>query len=1208
LAWDGERLFQAARFATEMQYQHLVFEEFARKIHPNIDPFVFNAVTDDIGLPNDRVDTLLVLDRAGGTGVRRETDVPLCSGAALRLQLLGDTRAACTARNTRLDEEDIDLDGQLNFSAAQVDRERFKRFVVDLGDRRQWTRVGRCFTRTDTTIAGTVDAGEQCWVQVRLNWRAPTDSQGVASDRRVRTLRLTMISGADARDDEFTQLALGRVRLSGAPWLKRSERPLAGIAGDSLNGRPGYVVASLIGTQDSTATLVYQSPPGVLDQTQQRQTGLENTRIQINERALRLQAGVPGGAFALYDRAEAFFRFPEGLKNFMGYRTLRLWARGRGNGWGPNGELDLFVRVGRDEHNFYLYRARANAGPTAAAWEPEVRIDLQRFYRLRALLQNAWLRQSADSLQCTGADLELIRRSAVPRGQFVQRYAACRDGYMVYTTDPASTPPNLAGVQELAVGFVRTDTVARSATAILPNDTLELWVNDVRLSDVVDDIGFAGEIGLTVQGGELFELRLGATRRDPNFRQLAESPTFLTQDGVDVSATVRLDKLLPKRWGLAMPLSVHWSGASTAPEFIDRTDIPAAGLAGLRQPRASGAQYALSIRRLGGAPPTSLVGAIASAMAVTATWGNGNSQSAFQRGRRSDYSVRAEWVLPGTSAGGAVLDTAGGDPFSGIAPIAPAARDSSGTLPSWLDGLLGRLPKALRESGAVRGLRDGAFNWRPQQFRISTQLGRTSQRTTSFLLPASSLLDAGRDVFGLDHTWRTTGVLEFRPAGALTARMDLDQAMDLRDYRGIAVPPGLSAPVDRGDVAWRERQRLLGLDVGLPRDRAVRSLFSFAPALTSWFTPRIDFSTSATVFRDPNGRSLLRTGDSTGAFRLPRRVGGSRALTLGAVLDPGRFLAALSGEQSAWRRVGKALLPIDLSFTRTYNANFDATPFDPGLGLQFGFAGLETYRQLDRRSSAQAGDTRRLAATSTLQLPLALSITGRVEQIDTDQWNRRALVNAQSLVEGRQRIVPDVTVRWNWRAKPSASFVQALGWNARWLVTRQTFLAPTEAAGFADQSASRVRSLPLSGSITWGTWLGGVTTNGSVNVARRQDERPGSLTSADSRDLSVDISRAFPLPGSWNFRSPLRTRIGWQQSETESIVAGLGLGAGTRAVLANTGRQVFNLNADADVGEQLTLSLTGSQVLNLDRAFNRRLSQTVLSAVLNLRFFSGDMR
>ncbi|MCA1781894.1 MAG: fibronectin type III domain-containing protein, partial [Intrasporangiaceae bacterium] len=38
LGWDyGERLFQAARFVTEMEYQHLVFEEFVRTISPNID-------------------------------------------------------------------------------------------------------------------------------------------------------------------------------------------------------------------------------------------------------------------------------------------------------------------------------------------------------------------------------------------------------------------------------------------------------------------------------------------------------------------------------------------------------------------------------------------------------------------------------------------------------------------------------------------------------------------------------------------------------------------------------------------------------------------------------------------------------------------------------------------------------------------------------------------------------------------------------------------------------------------------------------------------------------------------------------------------------------------------------------------------------------------------------------------------------------------
>ena len=38
--WNGERLFQAARFGTEMQYQHIVFEEFARTVQPNVDEFL----------------------------------------------------------------------------------------------------------------------------------------------------------------------------------------------------------------------------------------------------------------------------------------------------------------------------------------------------------------------------------------------------------------------------------------------------------------------------------------------------------------------------------------------------------------------------------------------------------------------------------------------------------------------------------------------------------------------------------------------------------------------------------------------------------------------------------------------------------------------------------------------------------------------------------------------------------------------------------------------------------------------------------------------------------------------------------------------------------------------------------------------------------------------------------------------------------------
>ena len=56
LDWNGERLFQASKFGTEMQYQHLVFEEFGRKIAPFIDVFG--------GLPEPEVDPAIVAEFA----------------------------------------------------------------------------------------------------------------------------------------------------------------------------------------------------------------------------------------------------------------------------------------------------------------------------------------------------------------------------------------------------------------------------------------------------------------------------------------------------------------------------------------------------------------------------------------------------------------------------------------------------------------------------------------------------------------------------------------------------------------------------------------------------------------------------------------------------------------------------------------------------------------------------------------------------------------------------------------------------------------------------------------------------------------------------------------------------------------------------------------------------------------------------------------
>ncbi len=1153
------------------------------------DPFsrAFNAVENDKGLPGDVADTIVVVDRSTSSAtVTTRNTFTLCSSSNQSTQILGDSRANCGVRNNRLDEEDIDLDGRLNLLDAQNDQEQIKRFAVDLSDRRNWTRVGRCYADSSST-GGSFSADSICWVQVRLNWRAPLEEQNAPNDRRVRALRITMVSAAQAADDDFTRIALAQFRLIGAPWLKRADRPIAGAAGDSVVSSTGYVIASVVGTLDSSSVLPYTAPPGVVEAPENKQSGYENATLQVNEHALRLQAGVPGGSLRPFDRAEAFFRFPEGTKTFMGYKSLRLWMRGRGNGWGQSGELNGFVKLGRDEHNFYMYRTTVDAGPTQSAWNPEVRVDLTRFQFLRAQLESNFLTASKDSLACTGADLEMIRRSGTPRNVAVRRYAVCQDGYIVYSADPTVTPPNLAGVQELAVGFVRVDSVPRTGTGILANDTLELWINDIRLTDVVDDVGFAGELGMSMNAGDLADFRLNVSRRDPNFRQLGETPSFLTTSGVSVGTTVHLERMLPAKLGITLPFSMDYGGTGIEQLFINKSDVRASGIAGLRNPSDRRVNYSLALRRvtpLGSGWYAPLV----NGLSLNGAWSSASAQSAFQTSRNNNYVFGANFNVAGDQ------------------------RDAG--LPALVRGLFGVLPKSLIESESMRTFLNQKYRWKPTQFRLASSMARNTNSFTSFTKAAASPTDTGQVVNGLTHFWQNSARLEFQPSAGVNASFDARQLLDLRDYRDATALPDSA---DRRQAAAAERLRVVGTDIGLERERSLTSTLGISPNISSWFRPQLDFTSRFDLNKDPNARALLREGDSIGAFRLPRRLGASQTWRTGATIDLGRLILNRTPEKVLVHRLGKFFAPVEVRWSQSLNSNYDNTVFMPGTGYQFGLGSVTDFRGLGTRLATAAGRVKQFTLAGSVNLPLGLNVGSRFERGTSDAWTRRSLDGFQALITSEQRVHPDISVRWSWRPRRFPKVLTLVSVNGRYLVTEQQTAIPNETGGIADRSRTLAESRPLSGSIVW-AFLGGVTTNGSFNRTKREDARPGSLTNGDTRQMSFDLARSFKLPKRWNTRGNLRTQLSYQSEQTKSVVGGSvasilageqgSTSTGINSVLTNNGRQAFNLNAVTDVSEVVTFSLTGSQVLTFDRTFNRRVSNTVLSATLQLRFFAGELR
>lgn len=788
------------------------------------DPFsrAFNTATNDKGLPGDVVDTLIaVIDTIPGApaGSTIYAPYPTCRGGYGTRQYIGDARTNCTVNNNRLDEEDIDADNVMNFTSAERDSEQWHRYVVNLGDASKHVRQGICSQAPSLSPTG-VPPAQVCWRLFRIPFRQPDDSLGRPLLRRAKALRITVISGDAIGDNEFTSVPLARLRLTGAPWLKVSDRALRGIAGSQPSA--GIVHSGVIGTQDRNLTtgVVYNSPPGVTDAPTSKTIAYQPGRVQINERSLRLTAT----DVQPYERAEAYYRFPEGEKNFMGYQELRVWAQGVRNGWGQDGELQFYVKIGRDENNFYMYRTPINSGDTKTAWLPEIRVQFSRLFALRAQIQNAILKGTTANT-CTGVDSVLIANTPLPPGTLAgERYAACDDGYIVYSINPGVTPPNLASVQELAVGLLRLPP-GGSASPVLPGDTLELWVDDMRLGGVVSETGFAGQVGLSIIASDFADIRINGSRRDPHFRQLSEQPTFLSDNALNVSSAFRLEKLLPASLGISMPVTFNYTSDAVDPLYVSQSDIHADAIEGLRTPRSAATSVTFSLRK-----STPSVGRVYSRLinnlSLNSAYTTGQSRSEYEEGRASNLIVGLDFNV-------------------------------------------------------TRALLPGLSRWTPTELHLTSIYTNGRDDRASFLKPAAAFDDSARSVRGRTTTWRNGSSLVFRPVKAASVRWDFTSVRDLRGY-GTDSPLGIVATTDRDQFLGantgleRERAMQAGINISPPITAWFRPRLDFGTSYNMLRDPNtLSFTRgadSAGNFRIPRrlGNSQTMTAGLT--LDLPRAV------------------------------------------------------------------------------------------------------------------------------------------------------------------------------------------------------------------------------------------------------------------------------------------------------------------------------------------------
>ncbi len=1042
-----------------------------------------------------------------------------------------------------MDTEDQDGDARLDVTVGARSQEDFVRFVFPVGADRYFVRDGGMVPASASQGGGTSG-----WRLYRIPFRTDTLQVGSPNLRQVQALRVTILAPETAppgEPDPQVYFALSRVRLVGSTWLKRAETPIAGLGGERGIGT-GEVTASVVSTENRD--LGYTPPPGVVDESGRRDQGFQVGTTQINEQSLRLLArGLAPG-----QRAEAFTRFgTEGDKNFLKYRTLRVWARGRGPGW-EDGDLEFFLKVGKDENNFYLYHTPART----VSWEPEVVIGLQRWVTLRARIEQAWLGGDAPHVYPGCADSTVT--------PFDTAYVMCDGPYIAHVRDPAIAPPNLAAVQEVAAGMLRV-----GGTTFI--DQAELWVDDIRLSDVVQTTGTAAALDLAFTASNLADVALGLSRRDANFRQLGEDPSYRTDRVLNLTSTVHLERLLPPGWGLAMPFSVRYVSTASDPVFLNRTDLRGDALIGLRTPRSAVRSYTISVRRSRRAT-SGLVRWLLDPLGLSGSYVTGLNRSSLAEATSTSYGVTLDYLLAPPSA------------------AVPAA-------PRFLARLVQKLPPFIGNSGFATGLERARLRLSPTSVRFRSVLSGGDAARTSFRVPVADTADARLvPARSRSRAWRNTLSVDLLPLTSVQLRADLASQRDLRDY-------GDSTAIAR--VARLARRSLLGLDVGFEAQRTFGTFFGLTPQIAPWLRPRGTLSTGFSLTRDPNGRTPLRAnGDSAGAFRLPTAFSNSQRLDLGTQVDLNRLGRGLFGDSSVVTRALARLTTLDLGLTRDRSSSFSGVAVTPGFGYQLAWIGFDAFRSQRGIFATSASEHSTRHASAAASLPLGLRVSSIYQWTRGITWLPRA--DGQLAISGWSREWPSGTVTWTISPSRSTLIGRVLTGLTAQLGVRRRHSASEQATlgGGRTLTQSSERSFTPSATASWGN---GILTSLDLARLRSEDVSAGNLFRTMRLQRAASLSFAWRPPASLvRLKSDIRTTA--RYSSTSNTTCLRASGQPTCAPFVDSRRTEANLTLDTSFPPSLSAGFQMAYVLNDERQISRKNSQLVLTAFVQLNTNVGQVR
>lgn len=446
-----------------------------------------------------------------------------------------------TSATTIPDGEDVNGDNTLN------EYERYYQYHVSL--RREDMVVGKNNITDARTVTVEVPKGNTTvtWYRFRIPLSLPDGIYGNISDfTSIRFMRMYMRNSTTPIHLRFATMQLVR-----ADWRKytSSLETIPGVLGTNTT----FDVSAVNIEEDVNRTPVsYVLPPGI-----DRVIDPSNAQLlTLNEQAMSMRVAElePGDSRAAFKSINMDFRRYKNIK-------LDVHAEAIEGESLEDDDLYFFVRMGSDyNYNYYEYELPlevTRAGYYSSDSETDryaVWPDANRLNFPLEVFTNAKLERNA------------VMRTAGSTLSHSEEYATVHSGYNSNKNlVKVKGNPSLGDVQVMLFGVRHKD----GTIAVAPK-SVEVWVNELRLTEVEDDGGWATSGRVSMRLADLGSFVFSGRHRSAGFGGIDQSVSDRSLDNLseyDISTNLELGKFFPEKARVQIPLYVGVSKSVSNPEY-----------------------------------------------------------------------------------------------------------------------------------------------------------------------------------------------------------------------------------------------------------------------------------------------------------------------------------------------------------------------------------------------------------------------------------------------------------------------------------------------------------------------------------------------------------------------------------------------------------------------------------------------------------------